>query len=183
MRAARQSAISSPENRFWPGLNDRPYPGSDGATIATASEASPPKRAGSVRRGISWRNSNTEPGQPWESSSGSGSGPRPCTCRKCTSMPDSGTENCGNAFRRASALRQSKSLPPIRPQLLEPGDLGPVGPRRARRLVREPRAGKTGAQILDRRLRHGKREWFRGFRHVLGLQGHDCCQISARRRD
>src|ERR1700728_987139 len=64
MRAATQSAISGTPNRFCPGWNDRPYPGSDGATTVKASRASPPKRTGSVRRGMISRNSNTEPGQP-----------------------------------------------------------------------------------------------------------------------
>src|ERR1700675_4811701 len=79
MRAATQSAISGTTNRLWPGWKDRPYPGNDGATTVKASRASPPKRAGSVRRGMISRNSNTEPGQPCSNNSGIGSGPTPGT--------------------------------------------------------------------------------------------------------
>jgi cystathionine beta-lyase/cystathionine gamma-synthase len=50
---------------------------------------------------------HTEPGQPCESSSGNGRGPRPSSWMKWRSMPPSGTVNWRKPFRIASCLRQS----------------------------------------------------------------------------
>ena len=72
-----------------------------------ASAGSPPKRAGSVSIGMIRSNSTIEPGQPWESSSGSGAGPTPGSWMKWTSMPPTGAVNCRHWFRRASCTRQS----------------------------------------------------------------------------
>ena len=76
-----------------------------------------------------------------------------------------------------------KLFPPIRHKIHEPGDFGPVGPSRSRRLIGKPGAGETGAKILDLRLRHGKSEWLRRFCHAFPLQDHDGHQILAWRYD
>ena len=56
---------------------------------------------------MSWWNSHTEPGHPWESKSGMGSGPAPGSWMKWSSMPASGTVNWRKALRRLSCVRQS----------------------------------------------------------------------------
>ena len=155
--------------RFWPGRNDRPYPGSDGATTVNASAGSPPKLAGSVRRGIRSRNSNTDPGQPCISSSGQGFGPLPGTCRKCTSMSCSAALNCGNALSRASCARQSNAGAPVLDQPAQVVDVRAIGPGLAGRLIGEPRARETLAQIGDRGIGDVQGEGFRPRTHPAVL--------------
>src|SRR5581483_8717137 len=58
------------------GFDEKPKPGSEFTTTSNASSAAPPKRAGSVSGPIASRNSNTEPGQPWDKIRGTGFDPR-----------------------------------------------------------------------------------------------------------
>ena len=62
---------------------------------------------GAVRGPMTSRNSATDPGHPWVSSSGRASGSGERTCRKWMSCPSMVVTNCGHSLRRASCLRQS----------------------------------------------------------------------------
>ena len=86
---------------------ESPWPGSDGTTTWKASAGSPPWARGSVRGPISSRNSTTDPGQPWISSSGVASGSGERTWRKWRLAPSMVVVNCGSWFSRASCSRQS----------------------------------------------------------------------------
>ena len=92
--------MSSTLKRFCPGLNESVYPGSEGATTVKCS----------VSSGISLWNSNTEPGQPCEISSGIGFGPRPGSWMKCRSMPPTVAVYCRKPLSFASHVRQSNSF-------------------------------------------------------------------------
>jgi len=56
---------------------------------------------------MTFENSTTEPGQPWVRISGSASGRGERTWAKTMRSPSISVWNCGSAFSRASAGRQS----------------------------------------------------------------------------
>jgi hypothetical protein len=80
-----------------------PYPGSDGHTTWKAS----PPSSGSDSGPTTFKNSTTEPGQPWVRISGSASGRGERTWAKTMRIPSISVWNCGSAFSRASVARQS----------------------------------------------------------------------------
>ena len=54
-------------------------------------------------------NSETEPGHPWEMSSGRGVGPLPFSWTKWMSMSSTGAVKCENRLSLSSWVRQSNS--------------------------------------------------------------------------
>src|SRR5262249_787559 len=86
---------------------DQPNPGREGITRSKAIPGSRPWRRGSLSGPITSRYSATEPGQPWLSTSGSGSGSGERTCKKCTLVPSMIVVNCGCSLIRLSHARQS----------------------------------------------------------------------------
>jgi hypothetical protein len=87
MRRCHRSATSAATSPPAGGGPDQPKPGSDGTITSKASDGSPSWAAGSLRGPRRWRYSRQEPGQPWVSISGHGSGPRPGTRTACTVRP------------------------------------------------------------------------------------------------
>src|SRR5215813_5178408 len=86
---------------------DQPNPGREGITRSKAIPGSRPWRRGSLSGPITSRYSATEPGQPWLSTSGSGSGSGERTCKKCTLVPSMIVVNCGWSLIRLFHARQS----------------------------------------------------------------------------
>lgn len=78
-----------------------------GSTTWKASAGSPPWAAGSVNGPTMSRNSTIDPGHPCVTISGVASGSGERMCAKCTRAPSISVVNCGHAFSRASAARQS----------------------------------------------------------------------------
>ena len=72
------------------GRPEKPKPGSDGAITSNASSSLPPKRSGCANGSMIPSNSEIEPGQPWLTSSGRGSGPLPFSWTKWMPMPPTG---------------------------------------------------------------------------------------------
>ena len=89
------------------GLSEKPNPGMEGTTTWKASAGDPPCATGSVSGPITSRNSNTDPGQPWHSSSGSASGSGERVCRKWMPNPSISVRYWPNPSSTASARRQS----------------------------------------------------------------------------
>ena len=87
---------------------DQPKPGSDGAMTWKASAGSPPWAAGSVSGPITFRNSTTEPGQPWLMSSGRASAWGDRWWMAWMRWPSMVVTTWSRPFSRASAARQSK---------------------------------------------------------------------------
>jgi hypothetical protein len=56
---------------------------------------------------MTFKNSTTEPGQPWVRISGSASGRGERTCANTMERPSISVWNCGSAFSLASVGRQS----------------------------------------------------------------------------
>ncbi len=131
-----------------------------------ASAGSPPKRAGSVRRGMMSRNSNTDPGQPCSSSSGIGVG------------PDAGDTEVVqvDAVQRDAELREGVEHrllpPPVEPgapvlhEAAQAGDVGAEFPGFAGRLIRVAGAGEALAQIGNVGVGNVQRERNRIGSHV-----------------
>ena len=92
------------------GSLEKPYPGRDGSTRWNASAAVPPCAVGSVSGPTVSSSSMTEPGQPWVMISGSAFSCLDLTWMKWIVTPSITVVNCGSAFNRASALRQSYSV-------------------------------------------------------------------------
>jgi len=90
-------------------------------TTSKASRAWPPCATGSVNNGTSGSSSAKVLGQPWVSTSGSGSGSRARTCTKWIGNPSTVVMNCGYALSRASTARQSKVRPRRRRLRHSPG--------------------------------------------------------------
>ena len=86
---------------------EKPNPGRDGATTWNASAGSPPCARGSVSGPTTSRNSAIDPGQPWLRTSGSASGSGERTCAAWIGVPSISVSSCGQAFSRASQVRQS----------------------------------------------------------------------------
>ena len=86
-------ATSHPRVR---GGSENPWPGREGTTTWQASSARPPNAVGSVSRGMTSRNSTTDPGQPWVSSSGKASGWGDRTWRKWIDWPSITVRYCAN---------------------------------------------------------------------------------------
>ncbi|SUB10926.1 Uncharacterised protein [Nocardia brasiliensis] len=80
------------------GLSLHPYPGNDGATTWKASAGSPPCARGSVSGPSTARNSSTDPGHPWVSTSGNASGSGERTCRKWMPSPSMVARYCAKSF-------------------------------------------------------------------------------------
>ena len=87
--------------------SEKPYPGSDGTTTWKASSARPPCASGAVSRGITSRNSTTEPGQPCVSSNGNASGCSERAWMKWIDCPSMSVRKCSSSLSRASCARQS----------------------------------------------------------------------------
>jgi hypothetical protein len=79
----------------------------DGITRWKASADSPPWERGSVSGPMTFRNSTTEPGQPWHMISGVASGSGERTCRKWMVWPSISVVNCGMSLSCFSCARQS----------------------------------------------------------------------------
>ncbi len=69
------------------GLPENPYPGIDGITTWKASDALAPCAVGSVSGPMSFSCSTIEPGQPWQTTSGSASSCSERTWMKWMSSP------------------------------------------------------------------------------------------------
>ena len=117
--------------------------------------------------------SMTEPGQPWQTMSGSASSCLERTWMKWMSSPSISVMKFGTAFSLASHLRQSYSVQPVPRELLDRRQL------RALRLVLDglllgPARGRdASAQVLEVRLGNLDRE--RADRGVARWPfGHDC---------
>ena len=100
---------------------------------------------------ILW-NSNTEPGQPCESSSGIASGLRDGSWMKCRSMPPIGSVNWRKAVELGFPGAPVEAVAPVVEQRLEIGEARAGGPGLERRLVGKARARETLAQIGDGRI-------------------------------
>src|SRR5215469_3663600 len=88
---------------------EKPKPGREGSTTLNASRGSPPCAAGSVSSGSSARYSRNELGQPCVSTSGSGSGPVPGACTRCTVTPSISARRWVSRSRRAWRISGSKA--------------------------------------------------------------------------
>ena len=88
----------------WP---ENPYPGIDGITTWKASDALAPCAVGSVSGPMIFSCSTIDPGQPWQTTSGSASSCFERTWMKWISRPSISVTKLGRAFSRASHLRQS----------------------------------------------------------------------------
>ena len=107
MSVSHASAIRATFQPGPAGLSEKPKPGMEGITTWNASAASPPCATGSVSGPISCRNSRTEPGQPWQSSSGTAPGSGERTCRKWIPNPSISVREEPSALRSRSQRRQS----------------------------------------------------------------------------
>ena len=81
-----------------------------GITTWKASDALPPCAVGSVSRSTIFICSMNEPGQPWETTSGSASSCLERTWTKWMSSPSISAMKLGTELSLASALRQSYSV-------------------------------------------------------------------------
>jgi len=113
---------------------------------------------GSVSIGRILWNSHTEPGQPWESSSGSGRGPRPSSWMKWRSMPATLALNWRKRVSAAPRARASRSGPSRGDQVLHVGEARAEGPLLARRLGR---ARRTRARRSRRSASTESGTWMR----------------------
>ena len=97
-----------------------------------------------------FRNSTTEPGQPWVRISGSASGSGERTCRKCTFCPSMSVVNCGILVQPRLVRRASRtSVAPVVGQLLQVVQRHPGLPAGAGQLARPAGVGEPVAQVVE----------------------------------
>ena len=159
-----------------------------GITTWKASDALPPCAVGSVSRSTIFICSITEPGQPWQTTSGSASSCLERTWTKWMSSPSISVMKCGHGVQPGLALapvvlglpvarerlhrRQLHALRGILDALL----LGPARGRDARTQVLEVRLGDLDRERADRGV---ARRPFGHDSHVVLLRG-DGGEVTAR---
>src|SRR5580704_900569 len=117
-----------------------------------ASAGSPPQEAGSVSGPIRSVNSTTEPGQPCSSNSGVASGWAERTCRKCSCVPDGGTE-LGVGVEGRLVCSPVVLRGPVGGQLTQVGSWYAAFPAGAGQVAGPPGPGQALAEVVDLCLR------------------------------
>ena len=134
------------------GLSENPYPGSDGTTTSKESLASPPWAAGSVSMGMIFSISTTEPGQPWEMTSGNGDGPLPRAWMKWTPRPSTLARKWSNWLSARSCVSPVVLRLPVPHQFPQVGPVRAVVPSRAGDFVGPAGIGQPRRQVVQHGL-------------------------------